>query len=35
MKVVELQQKCHILVGSVDENGMNKKLQKEEVEYGW
>ena len=33
MKVVELQHKCHILVGSVE--GMNTKLQNEEATEGW
>ena len=35
VKVVELQQKCHILAGSVDGNGVNNSLQNEEVEEGW
>lgn len=32
VKVVELQQKCQILAGSIDSNGMNNSLQNEEVE---
>lgn len=35
MKVVELRQKHHILVGSLDSNGMNKSLQNEEVDEAW
>jgi hypothetical protein len=35
VKVVELQQKCQILSGSVDEYDMNKSLQNEEVTEGW
>ena len=35
MKVVELRQKHHILVGSLDSNGMNNSLQEEEVTEGW
>ena len=35
MKVVELQHKCHILVGSIESNGMNTKLQSEEATEGW
>ena len=31
MKVVELQHKCQLLVGSVESNGMNTKLQNEVV----
>lgn len=36
VKVVELQHKCQILTGSLDANGMNRKLiEDEEVEEGW
>ena len=35
VKVVELQQKCQILAGSVDGDGMNTGLQNEEVDEGW
>ena len=35
MKVVELQQQCQILAGSVDANGMNNELLIEEVDEGW
>ena len=36
LKVVELQQNCHILVGSADVYGMNKSLvEEEEVDEGW
>ena len=36
MKVVELQQKCQILAGSLDSNGMNRSLiEDEEVTEGW
>ena len=35
VKVVELQQKCQILAGSIDSNGMNTSLQNEEVDEGW
>ena len=35
VKVVELQQKCQILAGSVNANGMNDELQNEEVTVGW
>ena len=35
LKVVELRQKHQILVGSVDQYGMNKSLQDEEVDEGW
>ena len=35
VKVVELQHKCQILAGSLDANGMNRKLQDEEVNEGW
>ena len=35
VKVVELQQKCQILAGSIDSSGMNNSLQNEEVEEGW
>ena len=32
LKVVELRQKHQILVGSVDQYGMNRRLQDEEVD---
>ena len=35
VKVVELQQKCQILAGSLDGNGVNNSLQGDEVEEGW
>jgi hypothetical protein len=35
VKVVELQQKCQILAGSIDPNGLNDELQNEEVIVGW
>ena len=35
VKVVELQQKCQILAGSLDGNGVNTSLQGEEVDEGW
>ena len=40
LKVVELRQKHQILVGSVDQYGMNRRLQgtsdpDDEVEYAW
>ena len=35
MKVVELQQHCKILAGSVDANGMNTDLQDEDFDGGW
>jgi hypothetical protein len=35
MKVVKLQHKCQILAGSVDANGMNNKIQDDEVTVGW
>ena len=35
MQVVELQQKCQILAGSADANGMNNGLQGDEVDAGW
>ena len=40
LKVVELRQKHQILVGSVDQYGMNRQLQgtsdpDDEVEYAW
>ena len=36
VKVVELQQNCHILAGSKDVYGMNKSIQyEEEVDEGW
>lgn len=35
MKVVKLQHKCQILAGSVDPNGINDKLQDDEVDAGW
>ena len=35
MEVVVLQQKCQILAGSVDANGMNNGLIEEEVTEGW
>ena len=35
LKVVELRQMHQILVGSVDQYGMNKSLQDEEVDEGW
>ena len=35
MAVVEIQQHCQILAGSVDANGMNKSLIDEEVEEGF
>lgn len=35
VKVVELQQKCQILAGSIDPNGLNDELQSEEVIVGW
>ena len=30
MRIVELKHKCHLLAGSLDKNGMNKKLMKDE-----
>lgn len=33
--VVRIQHKCQILAGSLDANGMNTKVQSEEVETGW
>ena len=35
MEVVELQQKCQILAGSADANGMNIDLLDDEVDAGW
>ena len=36
MEIVEIQQKCQILAGSLDEYGMNKKLlEDEEVTEVW
>ncbi len=35
MEVVVLQQKCQILAGSADANGMNTGLQGDEVDAGW
>jgi len=35
MKTVELKHRTMILAGSVDEYGMNKKLQSEEVDEGY
>lgn len=35
VKVVELQQKCQILAGSLDGNGVNNTLQDEGVDEGW
>ena len=35
MEVVVLQQKCQILAGSADANGMNTDLQVDEVDEGW
>ena len=35
MTVVELKHKCQILAGSTDSNGMNTRLQDEEVDEGW
>ena len=35
MEVIVLQQKCQILAGSVDANGMNTDLQDDEVDAGW
>jgi hypothetical protein len=35
MEVVILQQKCQILAGSADANGMNIDLQDDEVDAGW
>ena len=35
LKVIELQHKCQILAGSVDANGMNNKIQDDEVTVGW
>ena len=35
MKVVELQQKCQILAGSVDANAINNELLDETVDIGW
>lgn len=35
MRVVKLRHKCQILAGSFDENGMNKRLQNEEVDEAW
>ncbi len=35
MRVVKLQHKCQILAGSVDANGMNNKIQDDEVTVGW
>ena len=35
MQMVELKHKCHILTGSVDANGMNNKLQNDEVVDAW
>ncbi len=35
VKVVELQQQCQILAGSLDGDGMNTSLQEEEVDEGF
>jgi hypothetical protein len=35
MEVVVLLQKCQILAGSADANGMNTDLQDETVDEGW
>ena len=35
MQVVELKHKYHILAGSLDDNGMNRSLQGEEVDEAW
>lgn len=35
MQTVELKQKCSILAGSLDANGMNRSLQNEEVDEAW
>ena len=35
MRVVKLQHRHQILIGSKDAHGMNKELVDEEVDYGW
>ena len=35
VKVILLRQRATILTGSMDENGMNRKLQNEEVDDAW
>ena len=35
VKVILLRQRATILTGSMDENGMNSKLQNEEVDDAW
>lgn len=35
VKVILLRQRATILTGSMDENGMNRKLQNEEVNDAW
>lgn len=35
VKVILLRQRATILTGSMDENGMNRKLQNEEVDNAW
>ena len=35
IKVVELKHKYQIMAGSPDPNGMNRRLQNEEVTEGW
>jgi hypothetical protein len=35
VKVFLLRQRATILTGSMDENGMNRKLQNQEVDNAW
>ena len=35
VKVILLRQRATILTGSMDENGMNRKLQNQEVDNAW
>ena len=35
VKVILLRQRATILTGSMDENGMNRNLQNEEVDNAW
>ena len=35
VKVILLRQRATILTGSMDENGMNRNLQNEEVDDAW
>ena len=35
VKVILLRQRATILTGSMDENGMNRKLQNEKVDDAW